>query len=47
MALALGSLDDEDGVVVVVAAVELACLGVATSLMAASFYLILCWIWDI
>ena len=31
MALALGSLDDEDGVVVVVAAVELACLGVATS----------------
>ena len=31
VALALGSLDDEDGVVVVVAAVELACLGVATS----------------
>ena len=46
MALALWSLDDEDGVVVVdVAAVELACLGVVTSLVTASFYLIFCWIW--
>ena len=38
MALALWSLDDEDGVVVVdVAAVELACLGMVTSLITASF----------